>query len=254
MVLFRYAPLETICWSSITCRKIYPMDLRRESSCARCRFKSKAAAVLSEEELHMLAKACVEVSVNRGDAFFRQGTPSGHVVYLKEGLARIHKQGPRNRDQILKISCSGTYLGIQTILGDVVNQYSASALTQAVACYIRVGEFRLLIQKNGDFANELIDYICREELSHFNRLVSHWQKQLIGRLAETLLYFAEEIFRAQEYPMLLTRQELASMVGGTRESVSRAMKEFVDSGIIGMNKKEIRILKPELIKKLADSG
>ncbi len=230
------------------------MDLKNNSSCMHCRFKSKAFAALSEDELGMLGKACVEVHLGKGDYFFREGSPGGHVVYLREGLASIHKQGPRGRNQILKIAKRGAYLGIQTILGDVINHYSATALVSSSACYIRVEVFKELIQKNGEFANEIVQYICQEELVYFNRFVSSWQKQLLGRLAETLLYFSEQVFYSRDYPMVLTGKELASMIGGSRESVSRALREFADTGIIRMTKRQVHILNPELLRKLAESG
>jgi CRP-like cAMP-binding protein len=230
------------------------MDLASGSPCHACRFKSKAIAVLSEEELVMLGKGCLEVNTGKGELFFREGAPSGHVVFLREGLAKIHKKGPKGKDQVLKIGCPGDYLGIQTILGDEVNHYSASAMDDSQACYIRVEVFRDLIRRNGEFAHELMVVICREELNYFNRFVSQSQKQLNGRLAEVLMYFSGEIFRSEKFNLQLTREEMASLVITTRESLIRALKEFSDSGIIRIDRRDFEILNPVMLKKISESG
>ena len=230
------------------------MDLNTGSSCHACRFKSKAIAVLSNEELVLLGKACVEVQTGKGELFFREGFPPGYVVFLREGLAKIYKKGPRGTDQILKISGPGNYLGIQTILGDEMNHYSASAITGCHACYINVEVFRELIRKNGEFAHELIVVICQDELNYFNRFVSQSQKQLNGRLAEILLYFSEELFRSDRFMLHLTRAELASLVVTTRESLTRALKVFSDSGILRTDRRNFEILNPGMLKKLSESG
>jgi len=194
--------------------------MRKSIRCKDCQIKSSAVSVLSSNELDILEGSCVEVKLMAGELIIKEGSPSGHIIYLKEGLAKIHMKGPGDRDQILKIAKPGAYIGIQTILGDVVNHYSATALKDTNACFINLNIFKELIRKNGDFAYELMVYICKEELSYFHRFVNLSQKQINGRLADAILYFGEEIYQNMSFECALTKADIGALIGTSRGSVT----------------------------------
>ena len=73
-----------------------------------------------------------------------------------------------------------------------------------------------------------------EELVYYKRFVDQFQKQLNGRLADALIFLAEEIFQTSEFVLPFTKYDMAALVGSTRESVTRAIKSFKDTGI-GIN-------------------
>lgn len=63
-----------------------------------------------------------------------------------------------------------------------------------------------------------------------------------GRLTETILYLADEIFGADEFEMILSRQEMGEMSDMAKECVVRIIKEFEGSGIIISDGPKMRIL------------
>jgi CRP/FNR family transcriptional regulator len=75
-----------------------------------------------------------------------------------------------------------------------------------------------------------------------------------GRLAEALLYFADNIFRSDEYEMVLSRQELGEMTNMAKESVVRILKEFSDSGIIEYNSSSIKIIDKQKLNLILKKG
>lgn len=222
--------------------------------CQGCKLKSKAAMELNEKELEMLEKGCLDVHLNAGEKIFSEGLPHSYVVYLKEGFAKIHMIGPTGRDQILKIARPGAYMGIQTILGGKINHYSATALKDIRACYINVGIFKDLIKESGSFASEILTYVCEEELNYFHRIVDTQQKQINGRLADALLYFADEIFLEQEFTVPFSHMDLAALVCTTRESVTRALKDFKDGKIVKVSGRDFEITNYAMLKKISESG
>ena len=68
------------------------------------------------------------------------------------------------------------------------------------------------------------------------------QKKMPGRLAEALLYFADNIFKSDEYEMILSRQELGEMTNMAKECVVRILKELEESGVIYSDASKIKIL------------
>jgi CRP/FNR family transcriptional regulator len=162
--------------------------------------------------------------------------------------------GSGNKDQILKIAKPGAYIGLQTILGDKVNHYSATAINDCLACFMNIRIFKELIKKNSLFAYELIIYICKEELNYFHRFVDQNQKQLNGRVADAMIMFSSEIFESLDFELPFTKSDLAALVGSTRESVTRILKEFNDSNIMNMKGRKIQILDEERLKRISLAG
>lgn len=223
-------------------------------SCKECKIKSNAVKVLASDELQILEANCVEGSLKKGESIFHEGMPPSHIVYLRNGFCKIHMKGSGTRDQILKIAKPGAYLGLQTILGDNVNHYSATALNDCQACFMDIRIFKELIKRNGLFAYELIVYISQEELNYFHRFVDQNQKQLNGRVADALLFLSSEIYDKQKFEIPFTKSDLAGLVGSTRESVTRILKEFNDSQVTQMNGRKINILDLDRLKRISIAG
>ncbi len=222
--------------------------------CESCKIRSKAVTALKPEEVVLLQNNCAEVELSGGESIIKEGSLSSHIAYLKEGLAKIHKKGPKGTDQILKIILPGSYIGMQTVLSSKIHQYSASAINTSKICYIDIGSFRQLISKNPDFANELILFLCHDELSYFNRFVNVHQKQIDGRLADCLLFFSDEVYKSRKFIIPLKRYDLAALVCSTRESVTRALKDLIDIGTISVQGRYFEILNYELLKKISEKG
>jgi len=223
-------------------------------SCKSCKIRSKAVEVLRSEEVVILENNCAEVELDEGEIIIKEGSLSSHIAYLKEGLAKVHKKGVKGTDQILKILQPGSYIGMQTVLSSKIHQYSASTIEKSKVCYIDITSFKQLIAKNAAFANELILYLCRDELSYFDRFVNVHQKQIDGRLADTLLFFSDEIAKNKKFKIPLKRYDLAALVCSTRESVTRAIKDLTDIGTIKVNGKNFEILNYDLLKKISEKG
>ena len=222
--------------------------------CEFCKIRSKAVEALKPEEVVLLQNNCAEVELSAGESIIKEGSLSSHIAYLKEGLAKIHKKGVKGTDQILKILQPGSYIGMQTVLSSKIHQYSASAIDKSKVCYIDISSFKQLIAKNASFANELILYLCRDELSYFTRFVNVHQKQIDGRLADCILFFSDEVSKSRKFIIPLKRYDLAALICSTRESVTRAIKDLSDIGTIKVSGKSFEILNYELLKKISEKG
>ena len=223
-------------------------------NCSICAIRSKAVEVLNPEEIDILQYNCAEVTMHAGESIIKEGSLSSHIAFLKSGLAKIHKKGVKGTDQILKILQPGCYIGMQTVLSDKIHQYSTSTIEESVVCFIDITSFKELISRNAQFANELILYLCRDELSYFSRFVNIHQKQVAGRLADTILFFADEVRKSSNPQIPLSRNDLAALTCTTRESVTRAIKELSDIGTIKVKGRSFDILNYDLLKKISEKG
>ncbi len=222
--------------------------------CKDCSDKSCAVAVLNEEELELLSSHIAEVSFDKGERLFKQDSLNAHVIYMKKGLAKVHMKTVGQKDYILKIATPPSYLGLPTIFGDCINQYSATALESTTACFIDIATFKHLIYTNGEFAFEIIEDICKDELCNFRRYVNQTHKQTPGRLAGALIYFSERVYKSKTFKLSLTRYEIAEMIGTSRESVTRNLTKLKEGKIIDIQRDFITILKPKVLNDISEFG
>jgi CRP-like cAMP-binding protein len=205
------------------------------TKCKDCSDKSCATAVLNSKEMDSIFRNRFIADVKRGTNILNEGSPISHIVYLRTGLVKEYIRQPDNQEQILQIILPHSYLGLTSIFGDKINHYSYSSLTDLRLCYIDIDVFTGLVRKNGNFAFEILTSVGRENLNNFHRFINQSHKKIYGRIADILLYFSKVIFLSNEFLIPLTRQEIAEMVGTSRESIGRVLAKFKAEGIIGIH-------------------
>ncbi len=221
--------------------------------CTSCEFKSQAARLLNKQDLETLAKHCARVSFKRGENIIREGALSLNIAYLREGIVKYHIKGPVH-EQIMKITKAPTYIGIPTAIGDRVNHYSVTALSQCEVCFIDAEVFKQFLYRNGMFAYEIIQMMSKNELENFSSCVNRVQKQIRGKVAEALLMFADKIFESDTFTLPLTREEFANLLDTSRESACRIMNEFAEAGYISLKARDVEIINREKLKKISQVG
>jgi len=219
-----------------------------------CKFCSVyATEFLTSNEKETLEHSCAHIKFKKGEVIFREGTLATNIAYLKSGLVKLHMKGPSS-DKILRLMKAPSYLGLPTTIGDKVNNYSATALTETEICFISLDIFRKFINENGSFAYEIIIDLCRNELADYQRYANMSQKQLPGRMAEILLCMSHELYKSNKFELPLNNNELSDFISSSRESVSRQLSDFSKEGIISLNKRELTILNEEMLKKISLKG
>jgi CRP/FNR family transcriptional regulator len=222
-------------------------------TCATCPFKSNATKSLADDEHELLSCNHLKVNFKKGEPVIRQGHYSSNVVYLRQGLAKIHIHGPYY-EQIIKIVKAPRYLGLPTTVGDKINQYSVTVIEDSAVCFIDIGIFQTLLERNKTFNSEIILSLCQYELDSFRKCALRTQKQTRGNIADVLLEFAENFFESDTFEMPLTRDEIGNLVDTSRESVSRILTEFDKDEIIRIDGRKIAILNKKSLKLISEKG
>ncbi|MCK9305761.1 MAG: Crp/Fnr family transcriptional regulator [Bacteroidales bacterium] len=224
-----------------------------DQKCLLCTLRSSAENKLNPEELEKLSLNCLTVSFKKGDSIIRQGTYSTNVAYLKEGLVKIHIEGPYFT-QVVRIVKRGHYLGLPTTFGDKVNQYSVSAVEPSEVCFIDITAFRDMLSSNSEFSSQILTELCKSELESYQKCVNRTQRQLRGKIAGVILEFADDIYQSDNFIISINQQEMGNLVDASRESVSRVLSEFGRDKILRMEGKEIEILNKKMLINIAQNG
>lgn len=210
--------------------------------------------LLTEEEKQSIYENSNIVRYNKRDVIFLQNTRTSHIMFLKSGLVKIYKESRLGKIFILKIDTPGTFLGLMSVFGSDIHQYSGASIDQSEVFYIDINVFRNIILQNGKYALKLIQKISNDGLFIYDRLISQSQKQLPGRIADVILYFSQEIYKSEKFVFPLTRRELAEIAGTTKESLIRTLTEFKNDKIIEMDGSKVEIKSMKIVKTLSELG
>lgn len=213
-----------------------------KKECVDCLLKSSAMSLLNNDELSFLDNSCYTNTFKKKELIFKEGVPVQHIVYLRRGFVKLMKSGVGGKNYILSVVKPGYFLGVQNLNSrNKTNFFSAEAVSDSEVCFIDINCFYDLLKNNGTFAIEVISTIVNDEMNYFERLINNVQQQLPGRLANALFYFRNQVYNQNPFDLNLTKLELASLIGSSREGVSRILKEFNDEGIIRLHKNRIEI-------------
>jgi CRP-like cAMP-binding protein len=84
--------------------------------------------------------------------------------------------------------------------------------------------------------------------------MSQSQKKTYGRVADALIYFSRIIYEGDSFELPFTRQELADLIGISRESATRVLTKFREEGILKMEGRTMEITNPAMLQQISRIG
>lgn len=229
-------------------------EINSINNCENCDIRWKNFQHLTKSELQLVNENRYEATFKPGEIIIKQDTPSTNALFLASGMAKSYIEGIGGRNFIMSILLPGRLIMGPGAYVNSRYTYSVAAITSLRACFINFDIFRHLVKVNGSFAESLLEDVSSKSLRSHIRMVNLAQKKMHGRLAEILLYFSDEIFRTDEYEMILSRQELGEMTNMVKESVVRILKEMEASGVISIHSSVIKILDKDRLQQISEKG
>lgn len=202
-------------------------------------------ANLSEEDAQELMAVARKRSFRAGEVIFHRDDP-GQVLYIiKEGKVKIALISPDGQEISLVVFGKGECFGEFALLDGEPRSADAIAL-EKVECYtLQRSDFQNAIMKHPTIAIQILEVLSRR-LRKTDQMVENLIfLDVYGRVAKKLLELANEhgvkVDDGTRIEVRLTQQELASMVGASRESVNKVMGYFTDKHFISTDKHKITI-------------
>ncbi len=209
---------------------------------------------LTEEEKKLIDKNKVVLTYKKGENICKQGAFASHIIFLREGLAKIYLEG-KSKNLILKISTSGNLIGLPCIYDDNnIFLYSATTYVSSEVELIGIDLFKQLILQNPKFAYRIINLLNENTVQTYGRFHCLTNKQMHGRMADILMCLSQRVFKHENFNLPLSRADLAELTGMSTESVIRVMKDFKDDGLINIKGKDIELLNVEMLMKISELG
>lgn len=205
--------------------------------------------------LQQLSEAGNLIQRQSKNILYTRGDSLTDLYILVSGHVKLYRQSG-DRIQILALLRSGDCFGTEALSDNLASSYSVAAVTDATLILIPADTMRQLMEQYPQFRVILFQLVTGR-LRQFATLVHNLAfRDVSARLATILVTRAEQDGRPTpdgiSFPRLMTQGELATMVGTAREVIQRTFKKFEKSGIIGVSRKEIRILNLDALKQIAE--
>ncbi len=227
---------------------------QQKKTCQDCITKSACFRKLSVLELEVADTNRVELNYRKGEHIAKQGAFVTQILYLQKGLVKVYMETRSDNDMILNIFNKGSLIGLSNIFSGAPMQYSVAAIEDSVICAIDKKIIEDLVKNNGEFAQSIIEDINKCTFYHFKKLIAVTQKQLNGRMADTLLHLSDEVYQSDDFNMALSRKELAELAGMSMMSAVRVIKDMQKNGIIRENNGHFFITDRQKLEELSIYG
>ena len=202
-------------------------------------------AGLADEDIRGLMALAKRRTFRSGEVIFHREDP-GQVLYvIKEGKVKISLISPDGQEISLVVFGKGECFGEFAILDGLPRSADVVAL-EKVECYtLQRSDFHNAIMKNPKIAIQIIEVLTRRLRSTDQMVEDLIFLDVYGRVAKKLLELADthgtKVDDGTRIDVRLTQQEIASMVGASRESVNKVMGYFTDKNFISADKYKITL-------------
>ena len=222
--------------------------------CNECVIRDLMFSHAPSEGSKYVCKTKVEVKYKKGEVVVKSGEEIKNLICIKEGLIKIYRTSKKHSDQIISITRPFEFTYLLSIFSDTHYNFSISALEDTTVCFISLENIKKMIAENGSFAMSMLQKLSTATDNVIKNVTNLNQKNLRGRVAYILLFFAEEIYQNYTFILPISRKEIAELIGMTAENVIRIMSEFRKEGIIRIKTKEIEIKENQRLKLIMEQG
>ena len=195
-------------------------------------------AGLDDEQLDHIAAAGSMQWLQRGVVVFDEGAEPGEFYLVLSGRVAIAQESDDGRESLLAVLGPGELFGEMGFLDGYNRSAQARALEESQVLMVPYAELRLLYESNPSALWSAVALLARRLRAMDQALSDTVFLDVMGRTAKRLLDMAGD---ADEFEMPLTQEELASMVGASRERVNKAIHAFEKLGWVTHDQRHYKI-------------
>ena len=187
---------------------------------------------VSEGDLEELATHLIERRFPKNATVVEEGLPGDYMYVIREGRVKVPQASEDGREKLLNFLEAGAVFGDMALLGDETRSASVKTLEDSLLLALSRRDFIDLLRQSPDLALAVIEELAnrlRETNEQARSLsfqgVEERTRNLFERIARS-----EDATGGRRMTPALTHQQIADMVGTSRETVTRAIKQLKESG------------------------
>ena len=210
---------------------------------------------MSDSQMRMVEERTVMREIRRKEVLYLPGDAGDRVYLLTRGGVKISTLTDDGKEIILALMRPGEVFGEESVLEDAPRDHMAEAYEDALICVIARQDFLGMLRAHPEMAFKVTKLVGFRLKTLRNRVEGLLFKGAPARLAQTLLDLARDHGIKDDegvlLPLKLSQQDLASLIGVTRESENLALADFRGRGLVEMEGRSLRLRRPEELRALA---
>jgi CRP/FNR family cyclic AMP-dependent transcriptional regulator len=210
---------------------------------------------LPDELLRMIHNHTIERRFRKGMIIFLEGDKGEGFHYVKSGKVKVLRTSDDGREHIIKILDAGEIFAEVLMFNNMPYPATAVAVEPSCIGMIRNVDLEQLVLANNVLALQLIKALSQRLIYAQQKIKNLALNDVMSRTVEILLRLSQEQGSKLEDGVIeialdLSRQDLASLVGTTRETVTRTLSSLKKDKIIDFDGNKIRILNMDYLTHL----
>ena len=207
---------------------------------------------LKDEEIEAIYKLSVTKKCPKDAIILLEDEEGDTLFVILKGKVKVTTFSESGKEVIFSILNEGDFFGDMSLLDGKPRSATVISIEESELRLIRRSDFNKLIETHPGIALRLLEELTSRLRKADERIESLALLDVTGRVAGILLQLADERGKKSERSILIksrpTHQELANMVGTTRETVTRVLKQLENKKYISMDGKDLTIIDPEIFK------
>lgn len=209
---------------------------------------------LSSDQKAQIQAAGRVIAVRQGDIVFNQGEHHEGIFIIRQGQVRVYYTAPSGREITLAYWTPGHFIGGPEISGGGTHMWSGIAIDDCEITALSSAALQKLLTQMPNFALALIDGLIAKGKCYSSMAQMLGTRSVIERLAQYLLNMSE-LYGAPDGDAIVinrkvTHDQIAAMVGSTRQWVTMMLKRFQTKRIISIDGSIIRIERVDLLENI----
>jgi len=208
-----------------------------------------------ESDLRAMAALVRERRQPRGSLILTQGDEGEALFLIRTGQVKVSVVAEDGREVILSVLGAGSFFGEMALLDDEPRSAHVFAMEESVLLSLRREDFRARLAQSPELGIALLRELSRRLRRADDTITSLMLLDVNGRVAHLLLEMAREEGEAgTTIARRLTHAAIGQMVGASRETVSRTMRNLVLRNVIAVTRKGITLLDPAALRLAAQQA
>ncbi len=212
-------------------------------------------ARLAVADLADLRSAGRSVTFARGETIFHQGMPHDGIFLIEAGAVRSYYTAPSGREITLAYWTPGHFVGGPEVFRGGLHVWSGEAAQDCTLLYLSSKTIRQLVERQPQFALCLLEGLVAKSKCYSALVQMLGTRSATERLVQLLIILSETCGRSDAGRLVIERKithnELASIIGATRQWVTTTLDRFQQQGILSVGRQAIVVERPDLLAKLA---
>jgi CRP/FNR family cyclic AMP-dependent transcriptional regulator len=207
---------------------------------------------LSADQRNALVRTAHLRTLAAGDTIFLMGDPGDSMMALLAGTVRISAPSSDGKEITLGLMQPGEFFGELALLDGNERSADAKAMTDCTLAILNRRDVLQFLDRNPSSWLNLVEILCERLRRTTVQIIEVALLELPIRLAKALLRLSA-VGGGAATPVKLSQRELGNIVGATRESVNKCMREWQRSNIIRIDGNSITVLDRPSLQSIADA-